>query len=359
MMLRKFDVFPKLQNEYRIGTVSGGILSLLSLVSVIILSYVEIKSYLNPPLRQRLSVESVRPTGPDGKTITINNLPRNDIFINITFPHVPCYLLHMDVIDEISQFPLPLEFIDTHFTRLDKYGKKISDYKDIFSEDTNSTDNCGDCHVNSVEKLCCNTCKSVYDTNKKWGTTLPLLNKVEQCKEVVKKAQEMIFEGCRIESNFRSVKVGSEFHIAPGMSWIEYGWHIHNLELYNVTITDLNLSHVINRLQFTKTNEPMPLDNLINIQNKSASWRVTYTSDILGDNFSVSKFSIYDSPLSPGIFFKYDVSPITATSYYAKEPGLHLITRLLTVIGGVLGMFRLIDSLCFAANKKRAPSFSQ
>lgn len=361
-MLRKFDVFPKLDNEYRIGTVSGGILSLLSIIFVAILSFVEIKSYLNPPLRQRLSVNSVRPTGADGRTITVNDLPRISIFINVTFPRTPCYLLHLDVIDEISQYPLPLEFVNSKFNRLGKFGNDIGLYRNIFNEDSmanDSNETCGDCHLNVPGKFCCNTCKSVYDINKERGTRLPLLSSVEQCADVKKKAERMNDEGCRIESRFRSVKVGGEFHIAPGISWLEEGWHIHNFEMFEYNITNLNLSHVIHRLQFSTTDEPMPLDNFVNIQSNSSYWRVTYTSDVLGNNFSVSKYSMYDMSKSPGIFFKYDVSPISAKTYYAKEPGMHLVTRLLTVVGGVLGIFRLIDSLCFVAHKKRAPKLNQ
>ena len=88
MSLRKFDVFPKLDNEYRIGTIIGGVLSLLSIISAIILSWVEIYSYLHPQVRQRLIVDSTRPTGDDGITISAANLPRLRSFINITF-HIP------------------------------------------------------------------------------------------------------------------------------------------------------------------------------------------------------------------------------------------------------------------------------
>ena len=107
MSLRRFDVFPKLDNEFRVGTTAGGILSLCSLVAAIVLSYVEIYSYLHPPVRQRLSVDAVRPTELDGVTISSRSQPRFDVNLDVTFPEAPCYLLHIDVLDSITQLPLP------------------------------------------------------------------------------------------------------------------------------------------------------------------------------------------------------------------------------------------------------------
>jgi hypothetical protein len=54
-----------------------------------------------------------------------------------------------------------------------------------------------------------------------------------------------------------------------------------------------------------------------------------------------------------GVFFKYDVSPITATSYTDGEPASHLLTRLLTVIGAVLGIFRVIDTVAYQSRKAK------
>jgi hypothetical protein len=59
--------------------------------------------------------------------------------------------------------------------------------------------------------------------------------------------------------------------------------------------------------------------------------------------------------MSPGIYFKYDVSPFTAVGYLDKEPVLHLVRRLLTVIGAVLGMFTVADAVSYWTRKAKAP----
>lgn len=356
MSLRKFDVFPKLDNEYRIGTIIGGVLSLLSIISAIILSWVEIYSYLHPQVRQRLIVDSTRPTGDDGVTISAANLPRLRSFINITFPYTPCYLMHIDVIDSITQMPIPLDKERTTFTRLSPQGRAIGVLSPNFMNITSNpppASNCGSCLI--LDNRCCNTCQDVYDAFKEKTVEVPRISDIPQCSEVRKQIQQMDNEGCRIESSFRVVRVGGEFHVAPGLSWFKDGWHVHDVVTFGKLSKDINLTHTIARLQFAKTKGKLPLDDFTFVHSQpNSSVRVVYTADILESNYSVSKYSLYNStPSIPGIFFKYDVSPITATTYLDKEPRLHLVARLLTVIGGVLGMFRFLDTVLYRASLKK------
>ena len=59
----------------------------------------------------------------------------------------------------------------------------------------------------------------------------------------------------------------------------------------------------------------------------------------------------------PGIFFEYDISPILAPTYLDREPPLHLVTRLLTVLVGALGLFRLFDTTIYMSKKKNDPEY--
>lgn len=352
MSLRKFDVFPKLVNEYRVGTVWGGILSLLSLFFAITLSWVEIHSYLHPQIRQKLIVDSARPTGEDGVTISMENLPRLKSFINITLPKAPCYLLHIDVIDSITQMSIPLDKVKTTFTRLSPSGQQIGVLPLDFMNKTSKNQNSQSCLIDDKKK--CQTCLDVYNVFKEKGVQVPKLADIPQCSEVKKEISQMDNEGCRIESSFRAVRVGGEFHIAPGMSWFSDGWHVHDCITFGKLFKDINLTHTITRLQFAKTKEPLPLDNFTLVHPQTMpSFRVVYTADILEDNYSASRYSMDSSKVHmiPGIFFVYDVSPITATTYLDKEPKLHLITRLLTVFGAVLGIFRIVDHVIYSASR--------
>jgi hypothetical protein len=352
--LRKFDVLPKLDNEYRIGTTTGGILSICSIFATIILSYVEISAFLHPPIRQRLVVDSVRPTELDGYTISYSAQPRLDIYLSIVFPRAPCYLLHFDVLDPITQLPLPLDEVESNFTRISDSGEKVGDYNRGYLT-TEPVPGCGSCYLEGSEQgKCCNSCQEVFAAFEEKTRRPPSLIHVDQCKEVVNRLRDMDFEGCHIQSRFRAVRVGGEFHIAPGMSWFNEGWHVHDIQTFGKLFDDVNLSHYIERLQFSSADGPMPLDSSQQLQTLGKAWRVVYTADVLADNFSVSRYAMYEmGNQSPGVVFKYDVSPIMATTYLDREPVMHLLTRLLTVIGGVLGMFRLVDALVYYSHKRK------
>ena len=125
MKLSNLDLFQKIDDEKRMATTYGGILSLLSIISVIVLCSLEIKSFLNPPERQHISINSIRPTGSDGRTITMDDQPHVEMYFDITLPSLPCYLVQFDVIDFISQLPLPVNQSKTKFIRLSNDGKEI------------------------------------------------------------------------------------------------------------------------------------------------------------------------------------------------------------------------------------------
>ncbi|OHS93318.1 hypothetical protein TRFO_11952 [Tritrichomonas foetus] len=351
MSLSKLDLFPKLGDEYHVGTTVGGIISMMSIISVILLSSVEIRSYLNPPLRQKLLVDTTRPTSVDGVTITMESQPRLDVYINITFPAAPCYLLSFDVIDFMTQLPIPLDDIKSTFTRLSPSGQIIGKLsRDYLNSEIYSTP--GSCYVDNFSK--CYSCQEVYTEYQKRLFKPPALTDIDQCKSVSKRLQAMREEGCNIESSFKVIRFAGNFMISPGMSWNHRGWQMHFVEPFGIATNEINMTHHIERLQYSKNEEKMPLDNFTNVQTENATWKVIYTADILDDKFSVSRNAITNpSSEQLGVIFKYDISPIQAMSYLDKEPKLHLATRLLTVVGGVLGFFTMIDRAIYMSNKRK------
>ena len=354
MDLRKFDVFPKLDNEFRMGTTYGGILTIFSIIMAVFLSFTEVKTYLNPTTRQRLAVDTRRPTGKDGVIIDKDEQPKLDILINVTFPSVPCYVMHIDVIDYFSQLSLPLENINHKFTRLTKDGKEISEFDQSKLLDSTPV-KCGSCYKANTSKICCNTCKELFEEYNNQYRHPPRLYKADQCKEVYERLTKMDGEGCSIYAEFTTPRVASEFHISPGYSWNTEGWHIHDIKLFNKTYESVNLTHTIHSMKFSKKEGTYPLDGKTIVHEKNESLGVIYLSNILEDNFTSYSYQIYSpTAIRPGVTFRYDVSPITAVEYIDKEPFMHLLTRLLTVLGAVLGLFRLINTLMFSAQKSNA-----
>jgi hypothetical protein len=136
------------------------------------------------------------------------------------------------------------------------------------------------------------------------------------------------------------------------VSWSSEGWHVHDVETFGLAFERINLTHTVDRLRFASGGAPMPIDGMQCVHTAQRPWRAVYTADILGENFSVSRYGVdVNPPLSPGVFFKFDVSPIGAVSYVDREPALHLVGRLLTVIGGVLGLFRFVDAVAYSSRR--------
>ena len=352
MSLRKFDVFPKLDNEFRVGTTTGGCLTIMSIISVIVLSITEISTYLHPDIRQRLAVDMRKPTGPDGITIDQNAQPKLDITLNITFPSAPCYLLHFDVIEPLSQLALPIDQISHQFKRLSPAGTVLGDFspEDLLKSKPVKCGSCG--RANTTEKICCNTCQELFDLYEDQMLKPPRLYEAEQCKEIYQTTKSMDGEGCSIYAKFSSVLVASEFHIAPGYSRNKNGNHIHDIKLFNKTFADVNLTHIIHEIRYSNKEHSSPLDGTIKVQREKKPFRALYTSDIQQNTFSTNSYELYNPKrFSPGVFFRYDVSPINAEEYIDREPFSHLLTRLLTVFGATLGLFRFIDSISFKARK--------
>lgn len=348
MGIKTLDILPKLDKDYRIGTPAGGILSILSLIATIFLFYIEFKDFLNPPYRQRFLISNARPTGPDGITISPEYQPRLYIDMDITFPSIPCYLLHFDALESITQLSIPLEDKQINFTRIEKRtGRSIGNFPRKFMK-TAPIDGCGSCYEANVTK-CCNTCSEVFKAYRLDGLPPPDLQNISQCQSVTKLISTMDNEGCRVTSSFHTIKFASEFHISPGLSWYVSGWHVHDLRPFRKSFSSLNLSHIINKLTFSEnSNEKMPLDGFANLQLKAnKTWRALYTLDVVDTEYSASHFEIYNSRSSPGVIFRYDVSPITAIEYQERDSFVSLFKSFIIIVGGVLMFFRMLDSVLF------------
>lgn len=348
MSFRSLDILPKLDKEYRIGTPVGGLLSICSLIATLFLFYFEFKDFLHPPIRQRFLISSQRPTGPDGITISSEFQPRLAINVDITFPAISCYLLHFDALESITQLSLPLDDKQINFTRIDhKTGREIGSFPRKFMK-TAPVNGCGSCYQANSTK-CCNTCSEVFKSYRLDGLPPPDLRNISQCDSVAKLISNMDGEGCHVSAMFHTIKFASEFHISPGLSWYAGGWHVHDLRPFRKNFFDMNLSHIINRLTFSiLSNEKMPLDGFVNLQLKgNKTWRAVYTLDVLDTEYSASHYEVYNSRSSPGVIFKYDVSPITAIQYQEKQPFISLFTSFIIIAGGVLCFFRMLDSVLF------------
>lgn len=82
----RLDAFTKTVDEARVRTTSGGIVTIASLLIVLYLAFSEWRDYRRVVVRPELVVDKTR-----GEKM--------EIWMNMTFPHVPCELLTLDVMD--------------------------------------------------------------------------------------------------------------------------------------------------------------------------------------------------------------------------------------------------------------------
>ena len=357
MDFSKLDIFPKLDNEYRVGTKIGGLLSFLSIFAIIALSFSEFKTYKNPPIRQRLLVDTSRPVGPDGVTISMETLPQLEIYLNITFPQVPCYLLHFDALDQLTQSSLPIKDAKKNVYRIKNnsiiQGFDIEHFISLKAKREEGY--CGSCYAPNITDKCCNTCKEVIDVLAEREIKNITLNDIEQCNFFIDQFSQMEGEGCRFEVDFHVPKTDSEFHVCPGIPTINrFYQHFHNIELLGKKYSELNLTHTINKLHFSKSATTSLLDGYTLTQEEKGIFGVIYKADVLQDSYSVSRYYKYSPTTFPvGVSFVYGISPINAVKYVDKEPFTHLLSRFVTVIGGVLCLFKVLDYLFFSTHKNK------
>jgi hypothetical protein len=353
--MKRLDLLPKIADDYRIGTVPGGLLSIAALITTVVLAGFEVSQFLRPPVKQILLMDTRKPTGPDGVTIAAQYQAAIQINFQIKFPHAPCYLLHFDAIESFTETPLPLDDTDITFTRLSKRGSVIGAFDQSVYENRIGSE-CGSCFDAANTTKCCNSCRAVLDAYERSELSFPALSQISTCQSVAERLEPMDSEGCEVVASYRTIRIKSQFHVSPGMSSVIEGHHVHNLLTFSKTGFELNLSHTITNLYFgdREPETPGPLAGFTTVQEGPGSWATVYTVDIIADEYSAERYIIENrTDAVLGVLVDYDISPLVASASYNQETLVGLLTRLVMLLGGVLFMFRIFDSAAFMETRRR------
>jgi hypothetical protein len=261
--------------------------------------------------------------------------------------------LHYDSLEGFTNLPLPLDDHDITYTRLSPDGQPIG-VLDSSAYETPFPERCGSCYEASNETKCCNNCKQFLDAYRKAELIFPLLSTVPQCRSAIELFEGMNDEGCEVSASYSTVRMKSTFHISPGISSVIDGTHLHDTRPFGKDFLELNLTHTINKLFFGEEPEiPGSLTNFTTVQEKSGYWRVVYTTDIIMDEYTADRYIIENSTIMfPGVIVNYDVSPLCGFLYYDTESVIHLIARLVMLLGGVLFAYKVLDSAMFVRNRR-------
>lgn len=270
---RRYDAFAKTGDDYTTRTVTGGIVTIVSACIIIYLIWVEYTAYTNVVWKPKLIVDTGRKQ-------------HMDIHFNITFPHVPCFTVSLDVLDAASEHQMNIAKTITK-TRLDPKGNcigpesftpapqepstKNKDKRGKRSNETILTDPhmddpnyCGSCYGATTLELdgslsCCNTCDAVKDAYNRKGMELPDLDMIEQCDPAgwKTKLETQSQEGCNLAGIITVNRIPGNFHFAPGLSFQVNSMHLHDLRPFRDMQFDF--SHIIHHLSFGETHPQMVL----------------------------------------------------------------------------------------------------
>ncbi|RVD85871.1 uncharacterized protein DFL_004175 [Arthrobotrys flagrans] len=375
--LMRLDAFTKTVEDARIRTSSGGIVTIFSALVILFLVIGEWNDYRKISVISELIVDKTR-----GEQM--------EIHLNITFPHIPCELLTLDVMDVSGDLqPSVSHGIGKH--RLDKEGNIIeSKFLELHPDHPKHLDPnyCGECYgaiapETSKKAGCCQTCDDVREAYAAKGWAFGDGTGVHQCEEEGYKEmlKEQAEEGCRIDGHLWVNKVVGNFHIAPGKSFSNAQMHVHDLANYLQGDVHHDFTHTINALSFgpplptdllhESHHQQNPLDNTAKKTN-DRNYNYLYFLKIVSTSYehldhgytiNTHQYSVTSHERSleggkddvhpgtvharggiPGIFFSYDISPMKVVNREIRTKSFTgFLTSICAIIGGTLTVAAALD----------------
>ncbi|GMH00130.1 hypothetical protein Nepgr_001969 [Nepenthes gracilis] len=114
--IRNLDAYPKINEDFYSRTLSGGVITIVSSVVMLLLFLSELRLYLHAVTETQLVVDTSR-----AGTLRIN--------FDITFPALPCSILSLDAMDISGEQHLDVKH-DLIKKRLDSHGNVIETRQD-------------------------------------------------------------------------------------------------------------------------------------------------------------------------------------------------------------------------------------
>ncbi|TCD70879.1 hypothetical protein EIP91_001187 [Steccherinum ochraceum] len=392
--LKGIDAFGKTMEDVKVKTRTGAFLTLLSAAIIISITTMEFFDFRRVNIDTSIVVDRSR-----GEKLTAK--------LNVTFPRVPCYLLSLDVMDISGETQTDVSH-NIVKTRLNDQGLPVPSSQS--SELRNDIDRlnearqngyCGSCYGGlEPSSGCCNTCEEVRQAyvNRGWSFSTP--DSVEQCVNEgwSEKLKDQAHEGCNIAGRVRVNKVVGNIHLSPGRSFRS------NAQMYDLVPylrEDGNrhdFSHTIHELAFEGDDEydiskaeigrgmkqrmgiqENPLDGsqlrtskqqymfqyflkVVSTQFRTLDGKIVNTHQYSATHFerdlskgSENSGSVHVSHTIsgiPGAFFNFEISPILVVHTETRQSFAHFLTSTCAIVGGVLTVASIIDSVLFATSRR-------
>ncbi|KAI3917204.1 hypothetical protein MKW92_041776 [Papaver armeniacum] len=303
--LRNLDAYPKINEDFYSRTLSGGVITVISSILMILLFISELRIYINSMTRTELVVDTSR-----GETLRIN--------FDVTFPALPCSILSLDAMDISGEQHLDVKH-DVIKNRIDANGNIIETKKDGVG-------------IHKIEK--------------------PLQNHGGRLEH-----NETYCGSCYGAETVN--KVAGNFHFAPGKSFQQSNVHVHDVTAFQKD--SFNISHKINKLSFGESfpgvwtqKTPTGMFQYF-VKVVPTVYTDINNHTIQSNQFSVTehfRHAIVGQPHSvPGVFFFYDLSPIKVTFTEQHVSFLHFLTNICAIVGGMFTVSGILDSFIYHGQK--------
>ncbi|CEP64868.1 retrograde cargo receptor ERV46 LALA0_S14e01090g [Lachancea lanzarotensis] len=388
--LLSIDAFAKTEEDVRIRTRTGGIITLSCVMVTLMLLYSEWRQLNKVIIRPDLVVDRDRHL-------------KLDLNMDVTFPNLPCYLLNLDVLDSSGETQLDLLESGWSKTRLDSSGQSLGTEKFKVGEEdgVQPTDEnyCGPCYgardqsqnegKPKEEQVCCQTCEDVRTAyaNAQWAFFDG--KDIEQCERegYVEKVNKHINEGCRIKGKAKLNRIEGSMHFAPGKAYRNARGHYHDVSLYDKN-HNLNFNHIINHLSFgqelneiaTESVSTAPLDGkTVKPDIDTHFHQFTYFLKIVptrfehldGTKLETTQFSATyhsrsihggtdeDHPNTlhgrggwPSLYVNFEMSPLKVINRQQHaQTWSGFILNCITSIGGILAVGTVVDKVTYKAQR--------
>ncbi|KAK8802382.1 hypothetical protein WA588_005353, partial [Blastocystis sp. NMH] len=351
--LEKLDFYPKIGDDYVIKTESGGYVSVISAILMIVLFIAELSIFLTPQREEKITLDQ-----------TLNE--KMVINFNISMLKIPCSEASLDIMDISGQQQMG---VMSRIVKIDLDSEQNPvnvPFTSVLEEDNNSSE-CGNCFGAEVSNICCNSCESLISAYRRRGwDTWFVKDYAPQCRggnrDVLK--DRVAAEGCMMWGVLEVNKVSGNFHIAVGHAESRDSRHIHSFGPKQ--IMNYNVTHHIEKLAFGDfipgSRNPLDGKDVIadHLMSQTYYLKVVPTvysnssSQLLTNQFSVNAVTrdVEVSPFGrvtalPGVFFVYDLTPFMHIISDGRMTVGHFLVRCCAVIGGVAAIAKLLDTIMY------------
>ncbi|CAB9521682.1 reticulum-Golgi intermediate compartment protein 3 [Seminavis robusta] len=374
--LRNLDTQSAPSQEFRVYTLQGAILSVITVITIIYLVATEWSYNFQVRFSEQVHVNATSPAGLELEfDITLRSLPCSRLNIDANDPNGQAQSLHLDRQHHVWKHKIKYE--DDGKLHYVGDRSKLELGSTLLSEDIlmnqlegklNATreredeNYCGSCYGAGEEGECCNSCDDVKRAYNLKGWVLRDLEQVEQCKEelvhVVEKG-----EGCNIHGKVALSSGGGNLHLAPGRALQNEAGDNSQISLFDLVLRTFEqwFGEEVPRNPNQLDGEERIIADSYGMyqyyfQVVPTLYKFLNGTTIQTNQYSVTEHLRHVNPGTgrglPGVFFFYEVSPLHVIIEEEQKGWVAFFTSVCAVVGGVVTAMGILDQSLFAASQK-------